>query len=111
MKAKDVVIFHARQWQQKYGENIAIPWSKATPQAARLLKVYPAEKLADYIRFYFTGYNSSFSNRAGHSFGAFIAELPAVIASYQEHERKRERAGTAEQNAERLAIARGRASE
>src|SRR5690348_17044675 len=89
MSPKEFLLFYCAQWKETYGTHLSIPWSKAAPQAARLLKSYSSEELVNYVRHYFLGYQSSFANRTGRSLGAFVAELPAIIASYTEEQRKR----------------------
>lgn len=106
MKAKDIVLLHAQLWKERYGENLPIPWSKSTAQISRVLKSISADQLVAYIRYYYSRYQSRFADRTGHSIGAFISELPAIIAAFQEDERKRTAAGATEINAGRLESAR-----
>lgn len=106
MTAKDLVLLHARFWKERYGENLPISWGKSLAQAKRLLSVYEPDKLAAYLRYYCFDHRSSFADRTGRSFGAFISELPGVIAAYTEDERKRNGTNSRVGDMERLVAAR-----
>lgn len=86
---KEMVLYYAKQWEGKYGARLQISWGKDTAQFKRLLATYSADELVLFIDHYFTDFVSSFSVRAGHSIGAFIGQLPAIIASYQQEQEKR----------------------
>lgn len=106
MTSKDIVVLHAKYWKETYGEDLVISWAKSCGQAARLLKTQPAEKLSNYLRFYFSEYKSSFASRSGYSFGAFIMELPGIIAAYSERMDKKS-ADVRHDDYERLQKAKG----
>ena len=89
MSPKDVVLYYAKRWQEKYKQRYSVSWGKDTAQFKRLLKTYSADELVVFVDHYFTDFVSSFSVRAGHSIGAFIGQLPAIVASYQQEQEKR----------------------
>ncbi len=89
MTPKEAVLEYARAWERKYGARYQISWAKDTSQLKRLLATHGADALRAYINHYMSGFVSSFSDRAGHSLGAFIGQLPAIIASFQQEQEKR----------------------
>lgn len=106
MKPKDLVLLFARTWQARYGRQYPISWGKAVGQAARLLKLYPGDELAAYVKFFFTEHADAFARQGGHSLDIFVATLPKVIAAFSAEQAKREQAAGAGADFERLEAAR-----
>ena len=89
MKAKDLVLGFASLWREKYGKSYPVSFAKDCAQAKRLLNLY-GDEAAEYVRHYLSGFHSDFARRAGHSFGAFVVEIAAVVASYTTLARQKE---------------------
>jgi hypothetical protein len=109
MKAKDLVLGFASLWREKYGKNYPVSFAKDCSQAKRLLNLY-GDEAATYVRHYLSGFDSAFARRAGHSFGAFVVEIAAVVASHTTLAQQQELAAQANSDFEKRKAAREGAS-
>jgi len=88
LSPKDLVLYFARGWGERYGKTYLISWGKETAQAKRILQNCTPEEAKSYVDYFLFRYPSSFADRAGRTFPVFVSQLNAVVAEVGEEKKK-----------------------